>query len=183
MEFDRAALEKALELGKRIKSRHVLGHHFETDDIVASALRSVWGEQASARNGAEAAREFPPGHLRKKICDKIIDHYKRESALKRGAALNRVDLSCENTHGHSYDPEPQNCARLDVRAAVERLERASPKVAKVLRALYFEELSQAECATREGISLRTVERLAHEGRCQLGELLESLRRDTRKTEV
>lgn len=172
----KASFEEALEAGKQAKHKHRLGRHFETDDIVASAIRSDYADKFGDRGcrddqGCELVPTFDPSHIQKKVADKIVDHFKRELAAKRGGDFRRVDLACENLKDHCVTPIPQRDAQIDVQQAIDKIEKAAPDIAKVMRAAYLDELSRTECAKVVGVSKRSVERAVSEGRRRLRHLL------------
>jgi RNA polymerase sigma factor (TIGR02999 family) len=83
----------------------------------------------------------------------LIDHARRQQAEKRGGARSRVPLDEETA---AVAAEAAELIAVD--AALERLARRSPRMARIVECRYFAGLSVPETAETVGASPRTVER-------------------------
>ena len=87
----------------------------------------------------------------------LVDHARRKNALRRKATGRRVPLDA--TRPDDGPSIPERVANvLDVHAALEALEEACSRAARIVRLRYFTHLSVARVATTMAMPKRTVER-------------------------
>jgi len=84
----------------------------------------------------------------------IVDQVRRKASAKRGGGLRRVELDTRVAAPPSVDPD----RLLDLDAAMLRLEKDHPRVAKIVDVRFFVGLSDQETADLLGISVSTVYR-------------------------
>jgi RNA polymerase sigma factor (TIGR02999 family) len=104
-----------------------------------------------------------------------IDYARRRQALRRGAGVEAAPLD-ENAAAVAHDAE----TLLALESALERLERHSPRLARVLECRFFAGLSEEETATALGVSLRTAQRDWLRARAWLKEELRAGRAEPRR---
>ena len=85
----------------------------------------------------------------------LVDHARRRSAVKRGGALDRIDLS-ETLVGSPAEAPDAHVVMLD--RALRRLEALDARKARVVEYRFFGEMSVEETAAALGISTATVKR-------------------------
>jgi len=87
----------------------------------------------------------------------VIDHARRKRALKRGGGERHEALESPAIEVAANDVPPADDV-LAVNAAIERLEAAHPRKARVAILRYFGGLSVQEIAEVMGVTTRTIER-------------------------
>lgn len=98
----------------------------------------------------------------------IVDHARKRLADKRGGGDEHTTLSGLDK---SADTEASDLISID--AALERLAVIDPRFAQVIECRVFGGLSEEETALAVNVSLRTAQRLWHEARESLRQLLSS----------
>jgi RNA polymerase sigma factor (TIGR02999 family) len=83
----------------------------------------------------------------------VVDHARRRSSQKRGGG--RVLVSLDD----AGEPAAREAARLiEIDAALDKLARLQPRLARVVECRFFAGLTEEETAAALGVSLRTAQR-------------------------
>jgi len=103
----------------------------------------------------------------------IVDYARRRVAEKRGGGAFRLPLDALTGTPQEPDPERQAVALLALDAALDRLDRLDPRLARVVELRFFAELPVQEVARILDVSTATVKRDTRLARAFLGrELLD-----------
>jgi RNA polymerase sigma factor (TIGR02999 family) len=142
--------EELRELAAQRLARERPGQTLQATALVHEAyLRLVDVDQAQHWNSrghffaaaAEAMRRI------------LVEQARRKRRVKHSGGRHRVDLE---EAAEIAEPEGEDLLALD--EALERLERADPAAARLVKLRYFAGLTSAEAAEALGISLRSAER-------------------------
>lgn len=157
-EGDREAAERLVplvyeELKRVARSRMrklPAGHTLQTTAIVHEAWMKL---SAGGPRGVRSRSQFFAAAARA-MRDVLVDLARRRAALKRGGDRRRVTAGI--LQGLPAGEPPEDL--LDLDAALDRLEAASPVSSRVVGLRFFAGLEMAEIADVLGLSQRTVER-------------------------
>jgi RNA polymerase sigma-70 factor, ECF subfamily len=142
--------------------RAVAGDGLDTTALVHEAFLKLVGYQGGAWDGRAQFFAFASRAMR----HILVDHARREHALRRGGDAVRVTLAED-----MIAPDDGSVDVLGVDEALERLTALDPRLAKVVELRFFGGLSVPEVATILELSPRTVERDWSRARAYLLEFL------------
>lgn len=161
---DQRAFNRLLAMHRHVIAREADRYRWpdvEYEDRLAAAYEGFLLAANKATVGCETATFAT--YCRKFIRDAIIDAKRRSDAADptkgRGEDEDEDDPtpSPDELADPAPSPEREASARIDLQALMDRL---SEKHLRVVEALHFDELTQAEAAERLGIDERTVRRIA-----------------------
>ena len=124
---------------------------------LAGGQSSGWRDEAHFRAVASVAMR----HI-------LVDRARMRATEMHGGALTRVTL---DEHAVASDDDP--VALLAIDEACARLEKISPRLARLIELRFFGGLSETEVAKELGVTVRTVHRDWHKARTLLAPMLSS----------
>lgn len=150
---------------KRIAHRQLLRHVPGATLSTTVLVHETW-----ARLAAHGEGRFSRAHLlslgARVMRQVVVDHARARAAGKRGGNLHRVELDDDDARD-----EPQGQAILLLGEALDTLERADPRLLRLIEQHWFIGLEPDELAELHEVSLRTIQRELKRARAWLAELL------------
>lgn len=142
--------------------KHVRGSTMSTTVLV----HETWARLAGATGRAPIEREHFVSLCARVMRQVVIDHARAASAEKRGGGVAHADLQDVVA---SVDPPAHSL--LVLAEALESLQQADPRLARLIEQHWFIGLEVEELATLHGFTLRTAQRELKRARAWLAELL------------
>jgi len=149
-------------------------HRSAGDTLCTTALvHEAWLKLVRNRDTPFADRRHFLAVASRAMRQVIVDYARRRVAEKRGGGVSRLPLDELAGTARDPDPERQAVALLALDAALDRLDRVDPRVARVVELRFFAELPVEEVARTLEVSTATVKRDTRLARAFLGrELLD-----------
>lgn len=142
--------------------RHVRGSTLSTTLLV----HETWSRLAGSPGKTPVEREHFISLCARVMRQVVIDHARAASAVKRGAGVPRMELR----EADATVEQPSH-ALFVLAEALDSLQEADPRLARIVEQHWFIGLEAEELATLHDVSLRTVQRELKRARAWLAELL------------
>jgi RNA polymerase sigma factor (TIGR02999 family) len=127
-----------------------VGHTLQATALVHEAYLRLVGQQVGPQWDSRWHFFSAAAEAMRRI---VINHARDRHRIKRGGAVQRIDLDQVDLADNTNDGELSSLAE-----ALEDLEREDATAAQVVKLRFFAGLKQQEVASALGISLRSVER-------------------------
>jgi RNA polymerase sigma factor (TIGR02999 family) len=151
---------------KRIAHRQLLRQVSGATLSTTVLVHETWARLAERSAGLQLTRAHLLSLSARVMRQVVIDHARGRAAGKRGGGLRRVELGDGDERIESQDQ-----ALLMLAEALDTLERADPRLVRLIEQHWFIGLEADELAQLHDVGVRTIQRELKRARAWLAELL------------